>query len=240
MFLAQVIIVLILIFGGLVYALRQVLTKNISHATSHLDELSAEFIRREEEVRRKQEEADRYHKETMDKAQGDADRLRQQMAEQVELEKEKMLAAARAQSEEIVAKAERTRGVITDDLRRTVEARMSERLGECFVEILPEHARRALHDVWVADLLSGALGDVAAMRIPADAAAVRAVSAYPLSEAQKQALEKKLREAFRRDFSFQEETDPALVGGVLLEIGSLVLDGSVRNRIHQVVHEAIR
>ena len=120
MFLVQAIIVLVIIFGGLVYALRQVLTKNISHATTHLDALNADFVRREEEIRKKQEEADRYHKEVVDKAQADADRLRSQMAEQVEIEKEKLLAEARAQGETIIEKAEKTKDVISADLRRTV------------------------------------------------------------------------------------------------------------------------
>ena len=239
MFWIQIIIIQVLIFGALIYALRSVLTKNISHATSHLDELNADFIRREEEIRRKQEEADRYHKEVMDKAQADADRQRQEMNLKAQGEKDKMLADARAQSEAIVIKAEKTKDVITAELRRTVEAKLSERLAGCFVAALPAHAREALHNVWVEDLLSGALGDFSTMRIPEDATEVRLVSAYPLSGEQKAELDKKLRGAFKKKLALREEVDAALVGGVLLEIGSLVLDGSVRNRIQQVIHEAV-
>jgi len=239
MFLAQVIVVLVLIVAGLFYVLRQYLSKNISHATTHLDELNADFIRREEEIRRKQEEADSYHKKVMEKAETDADRLRQKMAEEVEVEKGKFIAEARAQSEAIVAKAEQTKGVITDELRRTVEATMSERLGDCFVAVLPAHARETLHNLWVEDLLNGTLGDLATMRLPDDAKAVRVVSAYPLTAPQKKAFEKKIKDAFGKTFPFEEEVDTVLVGGVFLEIGSLVLDGTIRNRIQKVLREAI-
>ncbi len=239
MFWVQIVIVQALIFGALIYALRQVLTKNISHATSHLDELNADFIRRQEEIRHKQEEADRYRKEIIDKAQGEAERLRQEMILQVEAEKEKMLTDARAQSADIVAKGEKTKDVITQELRRTVEARMSERLADCFVTVLPDHARQVLHDLWVADLLSGALGDFSTMHLSDDAQTVRIVSAYPLSDTQKKALHKKLKDTFEKEFDFREEVDAALLGGVLLEIGSLVLDGSVRNKVQQVIHEAV-
>jgi len=239
MFWVQIILIQALIFGALIYALRTVLTKNISHATTHLDELNADFIRREEEIRRKQEEADRYHKEVMDKALADADRARQEMGLKAQEEKDKMLADARAQSEAIVAKAEQTKGVITAELQRSVEAKMSERLAGCFVAALPAHARAALHNLWVEDLLSGALGDFSTMRLPEDAAEVRLVSAYPLTQDQKAALEKKLKDTFHRKLTLREEADPSLVGGVLLEIGSLVLDGSVRNRIQQVIHDAV-
>jgi len=239
MFWIQIIVIQVLIFGALIYALRQVLTKNISHATTHLDELSADFIRREEELRRKQEEADRYHKEVMDKAQADADRTRHEMEQKTQEQMDTLLAEARAQGEAIVVKAEKTKDVITAELRRTVEARLSERLGECFVAALPPHAREALHNLWVEDLLRGALGDFSTMRLPEDAAEVRLVSAYPLSGDQRAALEKKIKDTFHKKLTLCEEVDAALVGGVLLEIGSLVLDGSVRNRIQQVIHESV-
>jgi len=239
MFWIQIVIIQVVIFGGLIYALRQVLSKNISSATTHLDELNADFIRREEEIRHKQEEADRYHKQVMDKAQTDADKARQEMERKAQEQMDKLVADARAQSEAIVAKAEKTKDILTAELRRTIEARMSERLGDCFVAALPAHAREALHNLWVEDLLSGALGDFATMCVPKDVSEVRAVSAYPLSEAQKAGLEKKLKEAFKKKMALREEVDPALVGGVFLEIGSLVLDGSVRNRIRQVIHESL-
>jgi len=239
MFLIQLIVVLTVIFGLLIFALRQILTKNISHATSHLDELNADFIRREEEIKRRQAESEQFHSETIAKAQAEADRIRQEADRQAQEEKERLLAEARAQSEEIVVKAEKTKGVISDELRRTVEARMSVRMGECFVAILPPRAREELHRLWVDDLLSGSLGDFSTMRIPEGVSAVRVVSAYPLSASHTAALEKKFRDTFKRDFTFRQEVDAVLVGGVLFEIGSLVLDGTIRNRIQQVIHESV-
>ena len=61
MFLVQLIIFQIIIFAALIFALRHILTKNITSATSHLDGLNAEFICREEEVKKRQVEAEKLY-----------------------------------------------------------------------------------------------------------------------------------------------------------------------------------
>ena len=57
--------------------------------------------------------------------------------------------------------------------------------------------------------------------------------------ADKDAFHKKFKELFKRDFSIADEVDPSLVAGVLITVGDLLLDGTVANRIQQVVHESI-
>jgi F-type H+-transporting ATPase subunit delta len=60
---------------------------------------------------------------------------------------------------------------------------------------------------------------------------VEAVSAFELSEAQRQQLEQSLRRRFGSEVRLTTSVDPALLGGVLIRAGDTVIDGSIRGRL---------
>ncbi len=237
MFLVQLIILQVVIFGVLIFALRSILSKNITHATSHLDELNTEFIRREEEVKKREEEAAKSYETSVAKAKEDIDKLHLEAARQVQEEHDRIISAAQAESEQLISKAEKTKEMMVNELRKDVEAGIMARIQQMMVRVLPEHAQKELHRIWIEDLLSGNLEGLRQMRVPAGVHEVKLKGAFALTEKQKTLFEKKFKDVFGRDFRFIEETDPALVAGVLIVVGDLVLDGTLANKIEQVVHE---
>lgn len=61
------------------------------------------------------------------------------------------------------------------------------------------------------------------------------VSAMPVTEAQKKQIEKKLLSttdytAFEMDY----QTDPSLIGGIIIRIGDRVVDGSIRSKLERM------
>lgn len=239
MLLLQIIILMVIIFAGVLFLMRYVLTKNISSATSHLDQLNAEFTRREEEAKRRQAEADRYYEEMVNKAKTESEKLRLDTDRELQESRVKILGDARNQSEQIILKAEKTKEMMAQEIRREIEARLLERLREVIREIFPRHVQEEIHKRWVSDLLGGDLSHLASMRIPSDIKDVKIVSAFPLDASQRKEIERKFKEQLRCDLVFSEDADPALVGGVVVTFGSLVLDGSIANKIEQVIRERI-
>jgi ATP synthase, F1 delta subunit len=61
-----------------------------------------------------------------------------------------------------------------------------------------------------------------------------AVTAVPLTEPQKAALEKSLEARTGKDIELKTEVDPAIMGGVLVRIGDTVLDGTVRGKLERL------
>jgi len=60
------------------------------------------------------------------------------------------------------------------------------------------------------------------------------VSAFALEPAQVQAIAAGLKRRFRRDVNVTTQVDPALIGGVLIQAGDLVIDASVRGRLNKL------
>jgi F-type H+-transporting ATPase subunit delta len=58
------------------------------------------------------------------------------------------------------------------------------------------------------------------------------VSAHPLSKTQITALQKNLRARVGRDVAVDAKVDPAILGGLVVKIGSQMIDSSIRTRLN--------
>lgn len=62
------------------------------------------------------------------------------------------------------------------------------------------------------------------------------VSAHPLSPAQVTALKAQLRERVGRDVNVDLSVDPSLLGGLVVMIGSQMIDSSIKTRLNSLAH----
>jgi len=60
---------------------------------------------------------------------------------------------------------------------------------------------------------------------------VEVTSADELTDSDKKAIAKKIKETTGRDAVMDTQVDPSLIGGVITKIGSNVMDGSVKNQL---------
>jgi len=61
-------------------------------------------------------------------------------------------------------------------------------------------------------------------------------SAYPLSDDQVAALKQQLRQRIGRDVAVDCTVDPSLLGGLVVRIGSQMIDSSIRTRLNSLAH----
>lgn len=59
-------------------------------------------------------------------------------------------------------------------------------------------------------------------------------SAFELKDEQIKSLTKQLSDYTQKEVALEVEVDPSILGGAVTQIGSLVLDGSVKNRLNQI------
>lgn len=61
-------------------------------------------------------------------------------------------------------------------------------------------------------------------------------SAHPLDAGQIGALKDKLRQRFGRDVAIDAKVDPAILGGLVVKLGSRQIDGSIRTKLNTLAH----
>ena len=66
---------------------------------------------------------------------------------------------------------------------------------------------------------------------------VELTTAYELSDEEARAIVDEIRRVSGRPVTATRKTDPTLLGGIVLQVGSLRLDASVRNRLERLRHE---
>lgn len=66
--------------------------------------------------------------------------------------------------------------------------------------------------------------------------AAEVTSAHPLDEDQVDALKQQLRRRVGRDVTVDLSVDPALLGGLVVRIGSQMIDSSIRTRLNSLAH----
>jgi F-type H+-transporting ATPase subunit delta len=67
---------------------------------------------------------------------------------------------------------------------------------------------------------------------------VRAITAVPMNDAERDALTQRLREQTGNEVILQIEVDPSLIGGLVLQIGDRLIDASTRGRL-QAMRESL-
>jgi F-type H+-transporting ATPase subunit delta len=116
-------------------------------------------------------------------------------------------------------------------IRHAFENRASELLTN-FLLVLNDHDRLDLLrvvDTAYRELLEERAGHVR----------VHVLSAVPLLAEQADKLRRELRETFHREPVLEAKVDPDLLGGLVVQLGDWVYDGSVRTRLQNLKHQIL-
>lgn len=234
MLIVSLVFFLAIVFTMMIYFLRNIMNRNIGEATAHLEHLSSEYAKKEEEVSKQYEDAKRQAQEIVANAQKDADQQKQRIIKEAQDEKEKIINEAYQKSDDIVQQADKTRQSLIAEIDRKVVEKALNRAAELIQEVLPERLRERIHRYWLDDLISNSFQQLDRLHLPEGTLEARVVSAFALTKEQRQSLAGKIEEKLSRQVNLKEEVDPGIVAGLIVSIGSLVLDGSLRSKIQEV------
>ncbi|MDD5729605.1 MAG: F0F1 ATP synthase subunit delta [Candidatus Omnitrophica bacterium] len=227
------IVIIIITFIVLVSFASKMMNKDLGTATAHLDQLSAEYAKKEEQIRKQLEDVKRQSQEILANAEKDAALNKQRVLKEAETEKEKVITQAQSKCDEMIQQADRARQALMDDMDHKIEERAIQRASELLKEALPEDIRVTIHGKWIDDLVGGGFDQLERLRIPEGINEAVLTTAYPLTEEKRQALAGKIKEKIGVQINLKEEVDADIISGWVITIGSLILDGSLRFKIQE-------
>lgn len=244
MILVQFGVLLVVVFIGLVVGLRHLMGRYTATTTAHLQGLSQDYLKKQEELKKRLEEAERLYQEQLAKTQEEAQGLKTQALKEAELTRQQALEQAHQEAERIVQQAIQARDALQQEAANTVEAKVIEQACALVQTALPATLREAVHAAWIDELLdtsealraSGPIGPEAGEAIRE----ATVVSAVPLSAAQRKRLAERLQQAFGHELTLRESVDPALVAGLTMTVGHTVLDGSLSGKLREAAKHARR
>lgn len=238
MFILQMLFFQIVIFAGLFWILRSLMAKHATTTTAHLQGLSADYMKKQEEVKKRLEEAERHYEELLSKAKTEAEQMRVKALQEAETAREQTVRQAREEADRIGQRAQAAQEALKDELKRSFDSKVVDRACELIQKALSDQVRREIHAHWCEELIKNGLLRLDSVSVSKEVDEVRIRSAFPLTEDQRSTLMKRLEAKAHRSLSLKEEIDPNLVAGMVIELGSLVLDGALASKIKKEARHA--
>ena len=233
MLIASLIILQLIIFGGLIFMLKRILTNNIVSATQHIDSLNQDYTKKIDDLTKREEETQNKAQEILNKSQEEADKLKAQIIKDTEAERDRIIKHARAQGEEMIQQADKSRQSLISEMQERIAKEAVNKACDLIQVVLPEEVKKSAHAQWVEDVAKGGFTKLERLRIPEDIHEINVTTAFPLADGQRKVLLHALKDILNRDVALKEDVDPKLVAGLVVSIGSLIMDGSLRNRIKE-------
>lgn len=184
--------------------------------------------------------ADRERERVLNEAREEARRILAEASRQAQQLREEMLEQARADARKLL---DETR----EDAQREKERLLARSRGEIaslaiavaqhlLGEALDERRQRALVESFFNGLNEGSLPILQDFRFETtdNIAQVVITSAVPLTDEEQAAIHGELVRRLGREVELEFRVDPALLGGLVLNLGTHVVDGSVAARLEQV------
>jgi vacuolar-type H+-ATPase subunit H len=221
------------LFGFLVVVLVKIMKQNFVQETQHLDQMNQDYLKKEEEADQYLAEAKQKSQELVKQAQHDAETMKEEIISKVQEEKERVIAVARQQAQDIVQQADKTRLMLLSEINERVTKEAIVQACQLIQDTLPDEFKQDVHAHWVQELIKSGFLSLERLKVAPDIQEVNVISAFALTEEQKKFLLKNLKEVLKRDIKLIEKVDAKIVAGIIMHIGDLVLDGSLKNKIQE-------
>lgn len=240
MLIVSLVVILALIFAAMIFFLQKLFKQNVVSATSHLEGMASEYARKEEEIKKQLEELKRQAQEILSNAQKDAQAQREQLLKEAREQKDKLLGLAQAKSDEMLKQADGSCQVLLKEMRDKIEERATQRALQLLEASLPDNIRKKIHQLWIDEVISSGLKALDRLRVSEAIQEAEVLTAFALSSEQRGHLSAKIAEKLERQIVLNEKIAPEIIAGLVVNVGSLVFDGSLRFKIQEAarVHQS--
>ncbi|MBN2119632.1 MAG: F0F1 ATP synthase subunit delta [Candidatus Omnitrophica bacterium] len=232
--LIQLLIIQILTFAGIIIVLRLLFQKNLNSALKRLRQLHEQALIKEAELKEKLEKAEREKEaeiekgrlaaqQILDAAKKETETLRLNSEEQAKQQTQKILSQGKDELEKL-------RANLLSEIETKALHLSSEMIKYAFSAEGKAGLQRQLIDETIQEI-----NNLESGRFSVKTDQVRVISSFPLTDQEKERLANIISEKTNLKVSLKEDTDPELITGLVLEIGDLIIDGSLKNKLKKVI-----
>jgi len=231
MLIFALIIFQLIIFSLLIFILRKIMLQNVTSATQHLEELNKDYQEKQRQIEERLKETEQKAQQIINQAKEEAEKLKAQIIQETEQKRDQMIEEARQQSKEIIEQAERSRYALISEIEQRIEKEAIDKAVDLIKDVLPADFKLSVHNLWIEELIKEGFEEFSHLNISEDINEAEVISAFALNDTQRKNISKKLKDILKKDILIKEKIDPQVVAGIIINLGSLVLDGSLKFKI---------
>lgn len=232
----QLVIVQIVTFVAIVFVLRKLLYSESAKEMLRLRKLKEETAVKQRELQQKIDEAREAYEEKMAEAEEKTRAFRAKAEEEAEGLRKKTLDKAKEDAEQIVKSAFNAKEKMREEIGEEMRKKAPMLASRIFRAALSDAVREMAHKELVRDVIDKIRKtDRTAFKSRIEKGEI--VSAYPLPKNDKLVIESLIHDSLGYQVPLYETEDAQLTAGVLIKLGTILIDGSLNNRLKQLERE---
>ena len=236
MMLLQFIVLQVVVFGVVIYFLKKIFHGDTDSAIQRLGHVHQDLLQKQIELQKKNEEIEKEMILKREEANAVTEKMRAEAAGEIRKKEDEVLKVARSQAEEIISKAQSSR----EDMAKEIESQLSKKMivfsAEVVKKAMSEKLATVIHEELVLDFIRKAKDmDLSNAGGEKDSFVVR--SPIPLKKEEVEKINALLVSKLSRVVTFTEVPDTDLIAGIVMQFGSLVLDGSLTSLLRDSVEK---
>jgi len=232
MLLFQLIVIQVVIFGVVIYFLKRIMLGDTESAVNRLNQSYSEMGKKKEELARKIQQTE----EEYQKKKRECERLAAKMKDEAEKEmyekRDNLLRKAREEAERLIADTVAAKEGIREEIKKEEQLKMTDYCRDILNLTYKDVIRNKIDDFIIENFLEE-FAALASHHIPAGTKEAEVITRSSLSDTMKSRIKEAVRKKNKRDLILKETVDEAVLGGIIVKFGSLVLDNSVASKLKE-------
>lgn len=222
----------ILILGVVITLLRRLIFSDTNSAINRLTKLDNMNREKEKLLARKLEQAQKQIDEQKQGMQEEEQRIKAEARRAANQLHEDIIRKAKEEGDEIIRKAQATKDQIRTDAMIEAEGKMIDICAEILNKTLAGVVQAQMNEKLVEEFI-GELEKADLSKINSDVNEIEIISSMPVSVADQDKIKKQLQLKLGRQVRLYTNEDPKLLGGILMKVGTMVVDGSLAERVNE-------
>lgn len=234
--LIQIFIVQVVTFLAIVIVLRKFLYAESVKETQRLNKLKEETSTKQRELQEKIEQAQAAYDEKMAEAEKNVRMMNSRTESESKELRKKVLEKAKQDADNIMKAAFNAKEKMREEIAVEMIQGAPRLAVSVFAEVLSPAVKEAVHRELVGQVHDKIKGlDRATFKTHIEKGEVHA--AFPLGQDDRQSLEASINTLLGYDVPLTYQQAEAITGGLVLKLGSILIDGSLENRMRQAQRE---
>jgi len=231
--LIQLILIQVITFVIIVAVLKKLLYTETAKEADRLKKLRDEYFAKEKELQTRAGLAQKEAEGKLSKSEEDARRYLEAKEKEADELKQGIVAKAREQAEEMIRAAANAKEKIREEIELEIKKNIPGAAVRIFKEALPAAAIEIIHSELIEEVVRRI------KKLEKDVFKTKEktgdlLSPYQVKKPEKEKLAQAISERAGHSVSLAEKEEKALVAGVVVKLGALVIDGSLENKLKQV------
>jgi F0F1-type ATP synthase membrane subunit b/b' len=234
MMLMNFIILQIVVFGVVIFLMKKIFMGDTQTAIKRLEKVNQDLLAKQKDLTAKIEESEKLYKEKKDQAEEVADKMKEEAIKESRAKGDELTKRARAEAEEIVQRAHQSGEKHAKEIEKEVRSKMTEIAASLLKDSLSAETLAVLHHRLVKEFVEK--GEELNLTSVGDHIEQLVVKTpIELTKEEAVLLDALVKGCLKRKIKIEIIESKEALAGIVLQFGTLIIDGSLSNYIKEAV-----